>query len=48
MLYKLLTEKLNEWIQSMKDKKRVLEETPSMTILQYLEILNNMRKQPNE
>lgn len=47
MVQKQLTDQLNLWLRSIKDKKDA-EYTPSITLLQYLDILLNMRKQPNE
>jgi hypothetical protein len=44
---KLITEQLNQLLRSLKEKKDA-EYTPSITLLQYLDILNNMRKHPNE
>jgi hypothetical protein len=44
---KLITDQLNLLLRSLKEKKDV-EYTPSITLLQYLDILINMRKQPNE
>ena len=38
---------LTNLLRTLKDKKDS-EYTPSITLLQYLEILTNMRKQPNE
>lgn len=42
-----ITEQLSSLIRSLKDKKDS-EYTPSITLLQYLEILINMRNKPNE
>ena len=42
-----ITEHLNQWIRLAKDKKDC-EYTPSITLLQYHDILLAMRKQPNE
>jgi hypothetical protein len=47
MIQKLITEQLSLWIRSIKDKKDS-EYTPSITLLQYLDILTNMRKQAND
>ncbi|CAF0751519.1 unnamed protein product [Adineta steineri] len=47
MIQKLITEQLSHWIRSLKDKKDA-EYTPSITLLQYMDILIHMRKQPNE
>lgn len=47
MIQKLITEQLSHWIRSIKEKKDS-EYTPSVTLLQYLDVLVNMRKQPNE
>jgi hypothetical protein len=44
---KLITDQLNHLLRSLKEKKDA-EYTPSITLLQYLDILINMRKQPNE
>ena len=38
---------LTNLLRTLKDKKDS-DYTPSITLLQYLEILTNMRKQPNE
>lgn len=46
-IQKSITEHLSNWIRSLKDKKDT-EYTPSITLLQYLDILLVMRKQPNE
>ena len=43
----MITGHLRNLLQTLKDKKDS-EYTPSITLLQYLEILTNMRKQPNE
>lgn len=45
-IQKLLTEKLNHLLRPHKDKDS--EFVPSMTLLQYLDILTNMKIQPNE
>jgi hypothetical protein len=47
VIQKLITEQLSLWIRSIKDKKDS-EYTPSITLLQYLDILTNMRKQAND
>ena len=47
MIQKLITDQLSHWIRLIKEKKDS-EYTPSITLLQYLDILINMRKQPNE
>lgn len=44
---KQITEQLSILLRSLKDKKDS-EYTPSITLLQYLEILINMRNKPNE
>ncbi len=46
-IQKLITDQLSHLLRSLKDKKDS-EYTPSITLLQYLDILLNMRKQPNE
>ena len=47
MIQRLITEQLSNWIRQIKEKKDS-EYTPSITLLQYLEILITMRNQPNE
>jgi hypothetical protein len=47
MIQRLITEQLSNWIRSLKDKKDS-EYTPSITLLQYLDIFLIMKKQPNE
>jgi hypothetical protein len=46
-IQRLITEQLSNWIRSLKDKKDS-EYTPSITLLQYLDIFLVMKKQPNE
>jgi hypothetical protein len=46
-IQRLITDQLSNLLRSLKDKKDS-EYTPSITLLQYLDILINMRKQPNE
>lgn len=43
----LITVQLSSILRGLKDKKDS-EYTPSITLLQYLEILINMRNKPNE
>ena len=43
----LITAQLSSILRGLKDKKDS-EYTPSITLLQYLEILINMRNKPNE
>jgi len=45
-IQRLITEQLNHLIRSLKDKDS--EYVSSMTLLQYFDILNTMKKQPNE
>ena len=47
MIQRLITEQLSNWIRQIKEKKDS-EYTPSITLLQYLDILITMRNQPNE
>ncbi|CAF4910544.1 unnamed protein product, partial [Rotaria socialis] len=47
MVQKAITEQLSNWLRSLKEKKDA-EYTPSISLLQYLDIFLNMRKQPNE
>ena len=47
VIQRLITEQLSNWIRSLKDKKDS-EYTPSITLLQYLDIFLVMKKQPNE
>ena len=46
-IQKLITEQLSHWFRLIRERKDS-EYNPSITLLQYLDILINMRKQPNE
>ncbi|CAF0778045.1 unnamed protein product [Rotaria sordida] len=46
-IQRLITDQLSNWLRSLKDKKDS-EYTPSITLLQYLDILLAMRNKPNE